>query len=226
MRNISQVVPVAANAIANQGFEPHIAPRPRSVDRASAEVINEVFVDLQASFPAWRQVWPDKESLNASKRIWITAFVEAGISSMSQIQRGLRCCRHHGSAWPPPVGLFLKWCKEAKATPESLGFPSVDRAYALAAEFSHPAADRSKCLQIIYHAANETGFHFLSSERADKTFPVFSKKYLEAVDIVVRGGELINLPIPEERMLTKISDPKIGLAALAGLKRQVRGVTL
>src|SRR5699024_4779626 len=120
MQNITNFIPSAVNALKHPERGSPTSQRPASIDRHSAEVINKVFVDLQASFPAWKQVWPDTDSLNSAKRIWTVAFIEAGISSVAQIQRGLKQCRHHGSAWPPAVGLFLKWCRAEQATPESL----------------------------------------------------------------------------------------------------------
>lgn len=233
MRNVQKFIPAAIGHLTTDRtgssveFDHQHAKRPepiRSITAQDIAIIKNVFIALQANFPAWRQVWPDVESLNAAKKEWTKAFIEAGVSSMELIQNGLRHCRQHSSNWPPSTGVFIKWCKQAADTPESLGLPSTDKAYMLACQYAYPAFDHSRCIQAVYHAACETGLHFLMSESQDKTRKSFDRHYQNTVQLIASGGELRALPPPPERLLSarpSSNSRAAGLSALAGIKRKV-----
>lgn len=227
MQNITNFIPSAVNALKHPERGSPTSQRPASIDRQSAEVINKVFVDLQASFPAWKQVWPNTDSLNSAKRIWTVAFIEAGISSVAQIQRGLKQCRHHGSAWPPAVGLFLKWCRAEQATPESLGLPTVEKAFKNAAEAAYKAAstgcNSGFAHPVILHAARETGYSELINLPAIRSLPLFERNYSIAVRMFMRGETLQE--IPKALTHSKPVPPKnkpLGNAALNAIRSQSR----
>lgn len=232
MKNVQKFIPAAINELKNNSQNGSHAQhyqqnQGRAISESDVEIIKNVFIALQGNFPAWKQVWPDVPSLNTAKKEWTKAFIEAGISSMEQIQNGLRQCRQHSSNWPPSTGVFIKWCKQASDTPESLGLPSADKAYMLACQYAYPAFDHSRCIQAVYHAACETGLHFLMSESQDKTRKPFDRNYQDTIQIVARGGVLRALPPPPERLLpakTSGDSKRAGLAALAGLKRKVGAV--
>ena len=107
---------------------PVAATLPRQADPATVEVVNRLFVELQAIFPAWRQAWPDDKALAAAKRSWIKGFAAAGITSLEQIRFGLEQCRLYGGDFIPSVGKFIAWCRP---TPESLGFRQGSQNYVL-----------------------------------------------------------------------------------------------
>jgi hypothetical protein len=231
MQNVQRFIPAAIDGLKNNdqsGLHAHQTHQKqgRSISSHDVEIIKNVFIALQGNFPAWKQVWPDLPSLNTAKKEWTKALIEAGISSMEQIQNGLRQCRQHSSNWPPSTGVFIKWCKQLTDTPESLGLPSIDKAYMLACQYAYPSFDHSRCIQAVYHAACETGLHFLMSESQYKTRKSFDRNYHDAIQIVAIGGLLRALPPPPERLLpakTSGDSKRTGLAALAGLKRKVGG---
>lgn len=217
MKHISTIDVNAINfsqAFAPQEFTPEF--------KANTEpLINKLFAELRSICSAWRSAWPDQKTYDLARDNWIKAFIDAGISSWDRIEYGLRKQRQVGKPFIPSVGEFIALCTP---DPEEIGLPSIDRAYAMAATIAHPAADRSKCLQVVYHAACETGFNVLSTESAEKTYRLFKKHYLAAIEIVASGGKLKDMPLPPERLIAArpSGDARAaGLAALAGLKVKV-----
>lgn len=225
MKSAQRFIPAAVNELQNhshtQQGQPHHG---REFNEQDAEIINNVFSALQGSFPAWKQAWPKKQNLDDARREWTKAFIEHEITSMEQIQNGLRQCRQHPSSWPPSPGVFLMWCKPVADTPESLGLPSVDKAYLLACEYAYPVFDHSRCIQVIYHAACETGLGFLRTDTQGKARQPFERHYQDAIQILANGGELRKLPPAPDRLLprrTSSESRAAGQAFLASLKRKV-----
>ncbi len=134
--------------------------QPKQLPPGTADVVNALFKELQAIFPAWKQAWPDAESLNAAKRSWIKAFIVAGITTLEQIRYGLQNCRQIGGDFAPSVGKFIKWCQP---TPEMLGIPSHDKAFREALENSHPSrfGARTWSHPAVRHAALQCELHNL-----------------------------------------------------------------
>lgn len=227
MKPIRNYIPSAVNQLKNTDHSSSQYSRPVSIDRQSAEVINGLFAELQSIYPAWKHAWPTNESLNAAKRTWTIAFVESGISSMDHVQQGLRQCRHHGSPWPPAVGQFLKWCKPEQATPESLGLPTVEKAFKNAAEAAYKAAstgcNSGFAHPVILHAARETGYSELINLPAIRSLPLFERNYSIAARMFMQGETLQEIP----KALTHskpvaVKNKPLGNAALNAIRSQSR----
>lgn len=197
---------------------PVAATLPRQVDPATVEVVNRLFVELQAIFPAWRQAWPDDKALAAAKRSWIKGFAAAGITSLEQIRFGLEQCRLYGGDFIPSVGKFIAWCRP----PESLGLPTPARAFREACANAHPAATARWSHEAVHHAACETGFHELRSLPEGKSRVLFERAYAVTVRMLLAGEPLREIPkaLPAS---VSVSTPEVGKAALSALRRQVRG---
>ena len=119
--------------------------QPRMLSENTAALVNQVFSELQAIFPAWRHAYPDTPTLDAAKRTWTLALFENQIRSVEQINTGLRKARKSGSPHIPSVGQFVTWCKPSA---EDFGL-SLDQVYSEITlrrgkykgqnfEFSHP----------------------------------------------------------------------------------------
>lgn len=130
LRSVTQIMAKAGNLPA----EVH-APA-KQLDPGTTEVVNALFKELQAIFPAWKQAWPDDEALKAAKRSWIKSFVAAGINTLEQIRFGIQKCRVLGTDFAPSSGKFIKLCQP---TPEEMGIPPLARALAEALENFHPS---------------------------------------------------------------------------------------
>lgn len=130
-----------------------------NVDESTAAVIEKLFRQLQAIFPAWRQAWPDDAAKNTAMRSWTKGFIDAGISSLEQVRYGIEECRRSGSPFAPSIGQFIGWCTPG---PERFGLPTHAAAWmeALMGVYSHEG---------VRIAANETGiFDLRCAKQEDK----------------------------------------------------------
>jgi hypothetical protein len=169
-----------------------VAPAlPKELPPGTVEVVNTLFKELQAIFPAWKQAWPDDASLRTAKRSWIKAFMAEGINQLEQIRFGIERCRSLGTDFAPSVGKFIKLCLP---TPEMLGIPSHDKAFREALENAHPSrfSNRTWSHSAIRHAALQCEMHNLGDLAPEKASKIFDRAY----DITIR--QLVaGLPLEE-----------------------------
>lgn len=168
--------------------------QPKQLPPGTAEVVNALFKELQAIFPAWKQAWPDDEALKAAKRSWIKAFLAAGINQLEQIRYGLQNCRQIGGDFAPSVGKFIKWCQP---TPEMLGIPSHDKAFREALENSHPSrfGARNWSHAAVRHAALQCEMHNLGDLIPEKASKVFDRAYDITIRRLVQGLPLEDIAV-------------------------------
>ncbi|UVM65057.1 Replication protein P [Pseudomonas sp. B21-009] len=173
---------------------PVIPVTARQLPPGTTEVVNALFKELQAIFPAWKQAWPDNEALNAAKRSWVKAFIAAEINTLEQIRYGLLNCRQFGGDFAPSVGKFIKWCQP---TPEMLGIPSHDRAFREALENSHPsrADNRTWSHPAVRHAALQCELHNLADQISEKASKIFDRAYDITIRLLVQGKPLEDIAI-------------------------------
>ncbi len=168
--------------------------QPKQLPPGTADVVNALFKELQAIFPAWKQAWPDDEALKAAKRSWIKAFLVEGINQLEQIRYGLQNCRKIGGDFAPSVGKFIKWCQP---TPEMLGIPSHDRAFREALENSHPSrfGARTWSHAAVRHAALQCEMHNLVDLIPEKASKVFDRAYDITIRRLVQGQPLEDIAV-------------------------------
>ena len=177
MRIVKSVMPAAASAVrAGQGSVP--APvQLGSVDNQTAEVVEKIFRQLKAIFPAWKTAWPDEKALGSAQRSWTKGFMDAGICDIHQVEFGIKQCRKSGSPFAPSIGQFVQWCTPG---PEAYGMPTAADAWmeALMGTASHEA---------VRIAANATGlFDLRSAKQEDKAMRArFERNY----EIVLRRAQ-------------------------------------
>ena len=177
MRIVKSVLPAAASAVrAGQGAVP--APvQLGSVDNQTAEVVEKIFRQLKAIFPAWKTAWPDEKALGSAQRSWTKGFMDAGICDIHQVEFGIKQCRKSGSPFAPSIGQFIQWCTPG---PEAYGMPTAADAWleALMGTASHEA---------VRIAANATGlFDLRSAKQEDKAMRArFERNY----EIVLRRAQ-------------------------------------
>lgn len=211
MKNANELTaPIMAGKLpATGGGEP---PR---IDSGSAQVVNALFRELQACFPAWRQAWPTDEAMATAKKTWIKGFAAAGINTLEQIRYGIEQCRLMPSDFMPSVGRFIELCKP---TPEMLGLPTADKAFDEACRKAHPAMQVSKWShQAVYHAAAESGFYNLTRLPHDAARKLFDRNYAIACRMLIEGKPLRAIPLAlPESVSTRTLE--VGRAALAALR--------
>ena len=77
-----------------------------------AQIINGVFSQLLATFPA-SLANRDQNELNEISRQWVMAFRENGITTMEQVNAGMRVARRQERPFLPSPGQFVAWCKQS-----------------------------------------------------------------------------------------------------------------
>ncbi|MFS6536921.1 replication protein P [Idiomarina loihiensis] len=156
--------------------------------REAAGIINKLFAELQACFPAWKHSFSSQQDIAAAKRSWARGLIEAGISSEQQLRWGLRKARRSESPFWPSVGQFIKWCQP---DPGDYGLPTPESAFKEASRNSHPACICNKWSHpAVYVAAREAGKYELANLPQDKSWPLFKRSYDIAVRRVLEGEEL------------------------------------
>ncbi|MBC2658576.1 Replication protein P [Pseudomonas sp. MSSRFD41] len=154
---------------------------PKTLPPGTADVVNALFKELQAIFPAWKQAWPTDAALSTAKRSWIKAFIVAEINTLEQIRFGIERCRALGTDFAPSAGKFIKLCLP---TPEMLGIPSHDKAFREALGNAHPSrfGDRTWSHPAVRHAALQCEMRNLGDLIPEKASKVFDRAY----DITIR----------------------------------------
>ena len=116
------------NLSAAVGSEPNYrAPstqRAKTIPDGAVMAVNQLFIQLRAIFPAWRQSFPDKDSYHEAKRIWLETLVNAGITTVQQLQVGIEQAKKSEKPFFPSVGEFVTWCKTDKYA--ALGLPNEE----------------------------------------------------------------------------------------------------
>ncbi len=87
-----------------------------------AQIINGVFSQLLATFPA-SLANRDQNELNEIRRQWVLAFRENGITTMEQVNAGMRVARRQNRPFLPSPGQFVAWCREEASV--TAGLPNV-----------------------------------------------------------------------------------------------------
>ncbi|EGY1314335.1 phage replication protein [Escherichia coli] len=77
-----------------------------------AQIFNGVFSQLLATFPA-SLANRDQNELNEIRRQWVLAFRENGITTMEQVNAGMRVARRQERPFLPSPGQFVAWCKQS-----------------------------------------------------------------------------------------------------------------
>jgi Replication protein P len=176
-------------------YQPPAPPAlPAVLPPGTVDVVNALFKELQAIFPAWKQAWPTDESLRTAKRSWIKAFMVAGICQLEQIRFGIERCRSLGTDFMPSVGKFIKLCLP---TPEMLGIPSHAIAFREALENAHPSrfGGRVWSHPAIRHAALQCEMHNLGDLQPEKASEVFDRAYDITIRMLMDGRPLEDIAV-------------------------------
>lgn len=216
MKHVSTVTLQSALATAGQ----RVKPSQPIIDSASAQVVNALFRELKAIFPAWRNAWPTTDDEGAAKRSWVKAFTAAGLRSIEQIQYGVEQCRLSGRPFMPSVGEFIAWCRP---TPEQLCCPSVRTAYLQACQLAHPSADRSSAHPAVWHAAQEVGLYVLASLPESRSWPAFERAYSLTLGMLARGEPLREIPKALPASVSVPASPDKARSALEEIRKKLKG---
>lgn len=186
---------IAIESRAVSSFQQPSSPAlPKSLPPGTIDVVNALFKELQAIFPAWKQAWPTDDALKAAKRSWVKAFLAEGICQIEQIRFGIERCRALGTDFMPSVGKFVALCQP---TAEMLGIPSHDKAFREALENAHPSRFGARVWShaAVRHAALHCEMHNLGDLIPEKASKVFDRAYDITIRLLMQGLPLEEISI-------------------------------
>lgn len=215
MKSVSSVLQMLPN-------EASAEVAPVKADAGTVQVINALFRELMAIFPAWRQAWPDQEAVTAAKATWTKAFMAEKITKVEQIRFGIEQCRKLGSDFAPSVGKFINLCQP---TPEMLGLPPLETAFREASRNVHPsmAGQANWSHDAIWHTAKESGFESLNRLETSLARKLFERNYVITVRRLIDGLPLQKMPLALPARVDGRRTPEIGNRALSELRAMRSG---
>lgn len=183
------------------------------------DVVSQIFATFQATWPRrWRTIWKTNEDVQFSKRQWLLAFRDAGLTPR-KLLIGLKVIRSR--PWPPDnPGEFLEACK---IVPESIGAPPEEVAWREATNRPPHSDWKPWSHKTVYWAAVWTGLTDLA-ERGQRMRKKFEAEYQKALE----HAESLSKPpaggLPERTL--KERDEQMEAAAeegIAACRRALRG---
>ncbi|WP_314154553.1 replication protein P [Rouxiella badensis] len=99
----------------------------------TAEIFNALFSALRATFPASVHSFSDQSEFDELRRQWALACRENGITTMEQVNAGLRAARRQEKPFLPSPGQFVAWCKAEDSA--ALGLPDQNELVSLVYEY-------------------------------------------------------------------------------------------
>ncbi|XUV82744.1 replication protein P [Enterobacter sp. TMH.L2] len=97
-----------------------------------AQIINGLFNQLIAAFPA-TLINRTQEDMNEVRRQWVLAFKENGITTMEQVNAGMRMVRRQEKPFLPSPGQFVAWCRAEESA--AVGLPNQNELVALVYQY-------------------------------------------------------------------------------------------
>lgn len=222
MRNINSMVKHTSAAQVMRSVQADMntfQPTPK-LSHETSMLVNRLFSELQAIFPAWRNTFPTEEALNHAKRSWVKGFLDADIRTLEQIRFGVKHARLSTSPYWPALGAFIEWCKP---TAEDFGLPCREDAYAeaianlgryITAHWSHTA---------VQEAVRNTTTYVLKNKSEHVSRAEFYRNYSVLVKRVM-SGESLQFDVPKsiaEKPVFRSAPREIELDYLANMKKMV-----
>jgi hypothetical protein len=198
--------------------------RVEALSNETASVINWLFKELRSNFSAFKQAWPTAEEYKSAKKVWLKAFMLAGINQIEQIHHGLNRCYLMEKPFVPSPGEFIAWCSPR---PEDIGLPSLEEAYELSIQinrqFSDYKANCHKTYTVIKHAIDQIGCMNYRSMKADTAFKTFERYYAIACKQFIEG-KLKEIPkaltdTPEEHPEDRKRSDEARLRAMEAIRK-------
>lgn len=161
----------------------HLEPQAQAnydQDLDTGMLINALFAELEAIFPAWERAISPAGSYKSRndlmgdiKAQWLQGLKENNINTVEQIKVGLRHARRQESRYLPSIGQFISWCKRIE---EFAGLPSKEEAFMEALS----DGKKSPCVLFALHQIPDVyRFRQMSEPRA---WEVWSKAWDSVLD--------------------------------------------
>lgn len=132
MRNVATAI---QNRDGQSLQQMYAAEKPKQqVPEQAAQIFNELFRQLKAAFPALMTSIKDQSDLNELRRQWVLAFIENGITSIDQVNAGMKIARQQATPFLPSPGQFIAWCKQGAT--RAAGLPDADELYDMVMDYA------------------------------------------------------------------------------------------
>ncbi|MCL0015658.1 replication protein P [Providencia sp. PROV254] len=192
----------------------------QAVKQQVAQVFNELFRQLKATFPAAIANFKEQSDLDEFKRQWTIAFIENGIRTLEQINVGMKIARQQTSPFLPSPGQFVQWCKQEDFT--QLGLPTESELYEVFKKYCSERGWRrfdwpsNACYWIVTKAYSEMRSRNLTDSEVRK----LCASELKVMANKIKSGEKIPDPILQlEGKVTPTKRDK-ALSIIAELKNK------
>lgn len=160
----------------------------KSLDDETMSIVNNLFLTMQQIFPAFKQAWPTQAIYEGAKKQWVKAFMDANLTDVTRINKGLSKFRQMKNPFVPSAGQFIAWCKPGFS---DLGLPDYVEAYKLSLKInamgSDYVCDHVLTDTLIRHAIGEIGHFAYREMKADDSKKKFVYFYERAIDKYQNG---------------------------------------
>jgi hypothetical protein len=152
----------------------------QGLNNQAALFVNDLFRSLQVAYPAWKQAFGTEQDLELTKKSWIRAFTESGITQKEQIALGMKRARQDQSDFFPSSGKFIAWCKPR---PEDFNLSSSSEAWREVCRHCHEQIKHPWSSPAVYEAGERVEFfNVRSGEVREKEFAdVYEQVCLEVM---------------------------------------------
>lgn len=184
----------------NRGSFPRVpeAHAKKNQGEQVAQIINSVFTQLMAAFPA-ALAGREQAELNEIRRQWVLAFRENGITTLEQVAAGMRIARQQEKPFLPSPGQFVAWCNEGVSIAHGLPTANelVDMVYRYARTRGYYEDAESYPWECTEHYWLVTTLYSLMRANAftDSELRKKAAEELAGMTIRINRGEIIPEPI-------------------------------
>jgi hypothetical protein len=191
----------------------------------AASFVNDLFKSLQVAYPAWKQSFGTEQDLKLTKKSWIRAFAESGITQKEQVALGMKRARQDENDFFPSSGKFIAWCKPI---PEDFGLPSSADAWREVCKHCHEYVTHPWSCTAVFTAGDRV--EFFNIRRGAVKQKEFSEVYTRICEEVMKGKEFKG-PNTDKNALEQhkngnrvvtMKNKKVGSDALLKLKGMFR----
>lgn len=191
--------------------------QPLAQQQKIERVVNYVFAEMFTASKAAKSQYKTDDEIEQDKRTWLKGFIEAGISSREELERGLKHFRHN-RIFVPALSEFLSWCKGNEY--QAYGLPEPSELLPRLEQF------KDRWFKPIDYRSNAEYWLLSAIERKQKSniwikteeLQKFAEAELNSVLAKLKQG--VQYGKPEIKELDKPSKPKVSPEARSAMLRQ------
>lgn len=168
------------------------------IDAKTGQAVNYIFDRLSGIIPSLEYSAKNKSGIDAKKREYTYALMDAKINNMQAINNALKKISKSGPNFLPTPAEFIKYCQPS---PEDIGAPEVEIAFGEAALQAHPQSYKSNWSHpAVKHAYQRTGNQAFLTGNQETTYKKFEANYLQACLDYAAGKIMDQIEAPEKQL--------------------------